>query len=149
MNEAERERQISDMLDREAIRELPVRYCHYVRTRNLERMLDLFAEDGGFEMDENVTGKAGTGGTWYGGAALAEVFRAGFARSDPWPFVHNHVIELEGPDRATGFVYAEVRKGDQQMRLVQIVVYEDDYVREKGRWKFARRKLNSTPVPVP
>jgi hypothetical protein len=143
-----REQQVSDMLDREAIRELPVRYCHYVRTRSLEPMLDLFADDGGFEMPASVASQAVESGVFRGKQQLAEVFQAGFQRSDPWPFVHNHVVDLQGPDRATGFVYAEIRMGTQRMRTVQIVVYEDEYVKVDGRWKFRLRKLNGTPVPV-
>ena len=53
MDPSDRDRAIDDLLDREAIRELPVRYCHCVRTRNLEAMLDLFAAklfDGRFEL---------------------------------------------------------------------------------------------------
>lgn len=143
----DRDQALSDLLDREAIRELPVRYCHYVRTRDLA-MVDLFADDGGFDMPSSVTGRADVGGVWRGKAALTEVFKAGFERSDPWPFVHNHVVNLEGPDTASGFVYAEIRKGNENMRLVQIVVYEDHYVKERGRWKFKLRKLTSQPVPA-
>ena len=148
MTSSEREQQIGDLLDREAIRELPVRYCHYVRTRNLAPMLDLFADDGGFEMPASVSSTSMMNGVFKGRTQLAEVFSAGFERSDPWPFVHNHIVDLKGPERASGFVYVELRMGLEQMRATQIVVYEDDYVKEQGRWKFKSRKLNGTPIPA-
>ena len=144
---SERDQQLSDLIDREAIRELPVRYCHCVRTSSLEPMLELFSEDGGFEMPSNDAPGSMKGGVWKGQKALAEVFQAGFQGSDPWPFVHNHIVNLHGPDRASGFVYAEIRFGTQKMRQVMVVVYEDDYVKERGRWKFKFRKLNMTPIP--
>mgnify|MGYP003577250876 CR=1 FL=1 len=145
---SERDRQIDAMLAREAIRDLPVRYCHCVRTRDLETMLDLFADDGIVEMPKGVAASSANGGVFQGREALSQVFTAGYTRSDPWPFVHNHVVNLHGDDRASGFVYAEIRKSDEAMRVTLIVVYEDEYVKERGRWKFARRKMNGTPIPA-
>jgi hypothetical protein len=141
------EQQLASLLDREAIRELPRLYCHYVRTRALNPMLELFSDDGGFEMPSPGSHAPLAGGVWTGRAALAEVFQAGFVRSDPYPFVHNHIVDLTGPETATGFVYAEVRMGNQNMRAALVVVYEDEYVKERGRWKFRFRKLNLTPIP--
>jgi hypothetical protein len=143
----EMEQQLANLLDREAIRELPRLYCHYVRTRALHPMLELFADDGGFEMPSPGTPGSMAGGVWTGREALAAVFQAGFVRSDPYPFVHNHIVTLLGPDTASGFVYAEVRMGSQNMRAALVVVYEDAYVKERGRWKFRFRKLNLTPIP--
>ena len=37
---------VREMLDREAIRDLPVRYCHYVWTNDVDGMMGLFTEDG-------------------------------------------------------------------------------------------------------
>ena len=56
------------------------------------------------------------------------------------------LIDLQGPDKATGFVYAEFRSGTQGLRMTHVGVYEDTYVKESGRWKFKQRKLTSTPI---
>jgi hypothetical protein len=142
-----RDKQIDDMLDREAIRDLPVRYCHFVRQKNVKAVLDLFSENAVFDVavgaDDFIADGAHTGK-----ATIEKVFSTGLDKIDPWPFVHNHVIDLQGNDRAKGWVYAEIRIGTEKMRAAQIVVYEDDYVKENGRWKFHKRALTLTPIPV-
>ena len=50
----ELEAAVQKCLDREAIRDLPARYCHYVRTRNVAGILDLYAPDGVFYMPANM-----------------------------------------------------------------------------------------------
>ena len=39
---------LTELADREAIRDLPVRYCDCVWQNNLDVMIDLFAKDGQF-----------------------------------------------------------------------------------------------------
>ena len=62
---------VQQCLDREAIRDLPARYCHYVRTRNIAGILDLYAPDGVFDMPANMA----QGGVREGRDAIAETFR--------------------------------------------------------------------------
>jgi hypothetical protein len=144
MTTLDRDRQIDELIDREAIRQLPARYCHFVRTRNIEAIIDLYAEDGVFDMPANMA----EGGVRSGKAAIEETFRRGLVELDPWPFTHNHVIDLLDASRASGFVYVEFRLGTQNYRTTHIGVYEDAYVKEDGRWKFQSRKLTSVVVPA-
>lgn len=141
-NTSDLREELQRLSDREAIRQLPILYCHYVRTRNLDAVVNLYARDGVFEL----SGGDGSSGVHKGHPAIRETFVLAFDRMDPWPFTHNHVIELAGGERAKGFVYAEIRSGTDKHRLAYLGVYEDAYVKEKGEWKFQSRKLTLTPV---
>ena len=136
------ERAMRECIDREAIRQLPARYCHYVRTRNVPAILDLYTPDGVFDMPANMA----EGGVRAGRAAIEQTFRDNLERMDPWPFTHNHVIDLEGPDRARGFVYTEFRVGAEAMRVGFVGVYEDVYVRINDIWKFESRTLSAVTI---
>ncbi len=57
------------------------------------------------------------------------------------PFVHNHIIDLEG-DRATGVCYLDLRSNKDGESLIGSGYYDDVYARENGIWKFKSRKLN-------
>ena len=91
------EQTITELADREAIRELPQRYCDYVWQGDVEGIVKLFADDGEFTVVGNkreVTNK--------GHAELLKTYTAGLANLTPRPYIHNHVIELKGNGRATG-----------------------------------------------
>lgn len=132
-----------ELIDREAIRQLPTRYCHYVRTRNVAAILDLYAPDGVFDMPANMA----EGGIRSGPAAIRQTFEDHLERIDPWPFTHNHVVDFEGEGRARGFVYTEFRSGTERMRVTHVGVYEDTYVKIDDVWKFQSRTLSAVDVP--
>lgn len=59
----------------------------------------------------------------------------------------NHVVELTGPDTATGLVYLlEFSTGDQLREdgnpLHWLGVYDEEYERVDGEWKIRRQALN-------
>lgn len=58
----------------------------------------------------------------------------------PRPFIHNHVIELLGPDRAKGTCYVEVRMTREGKKWLMTGWYDDEYVKVGGEWKFQSRK---------
>lgn len=58
----------------------------------------------------------------------------------PRPFIHNHVIELLGPDRAKGTSYVEVRMTREGKKWLMTGWYDDEYVKVGGEWKFQSRK---------
>lgn len=127
------ERALQELLDREAIRDLPKRYCHYVWTNDVEGMLSIFAADG-------VLSTRGSDGqvNEITGAALRE-FYVGLDRFKPRPYIHNHVIELLGDGSAEGTCYVELRRETRAMEWVGTGYYNDEYVREGGVWKFKAR----------
>jgi ketosteroid isomerase-like protein len=140
------EQLVQDLLDREAIRDLPRRYCHYVWTNDVEGMLSIFTAEGML----STRGGAGDAAQEIKGAALRD-FYAGLDRFKPRPYIHNHVVELLGPDTAKGTCYVELRRETRAMDWIGTGFYDDEYVRQDGAWKFKARHYSavtgSRPAP--
>jgi uncharacterized protein (TIGR02246 family) len=129
------EQLLAEMLDREAIRELPRLYCHYLWTRDPDRMADLFTADAticivGME-DYAITGRD----------KLAKVFRRVNTRYASQPFIHNHIVDLEGPERASGYAYYEILE-QEGSRYLAAGYYHDQYRKVDGHWKFQSRTIH-------
>ncbi|HEY2104783.1 MAG TPA: nuclear transport factor 2 family protein [Candidatus Binataceae bacterium] len=129
------EQMLAELADREAIRELPRLYCHYLWTKDPQKMANLFTEDAticiqGME-DYAITGRD----------KLAKVFQRVNARYASLPFIHNHIIELEGPDRANGYSYYEILESEGS-RYLAAGYYRDQYRKIDGQWKFQYRKVH-------
>ena len=118
---------LRELLERDAIRELARRYCHRVWQRDI-RVIELFAADGRF-------GKA------QGRDELLKFYTAAIdpAGSNPHPYVNNHVVDFQGPDRATGTAYSDIRLDDNGFRALNVGYWRDEYVRVAGEWKFKSR----------
>ncbi len=123
---------VQRLADLEAIRDLARRYAHSVWRQDPEGASSLFADDGVMETGDRPPLE--------GRAAIHAEYTQVFGQSDFHPFVHNHVIELDG-DRATGTVYLDLRAGADGRRMIGYGFYRDDYVRTGEGWKFARRTL--------
>ncbi len=134
---------VTELLDREAIRELPVRYCDCVWRNDLAGLVDLFAEDGVFTVkgrERSITQK--------GREALRRMYSEALGDLNPRPYIHNHVVDLAGSDRATGRCYVELRSLARNMEWIGSGYYEDEYVKVGGKWKFASRTFTRVgPVP--
>ena len=118
--------------DREAIRDLTSAYAHYIWTKDVDAIVDLFTEDA--EMD------TGDAPVIQGREALSEAYRRLLAGDEFLPFVHNHVIQLQG-DAATGNCCLDLRATVRGRSMIGAGQYEDEYVKQAGRWKFRRRRL--------
>jgi SnoaL-like domain len=125
------EERIRAIEDREAIRELTARYCQLAVGGRAEEIVALFTREGVMESGDTL-GR--------GRAELLELYRSSFRELCPIPFVHNHVIELEG-DHATGFCSLELRTVESGEAMTAAGHYEDVFEREDGVWRFAHRKL--------
>lgn len=127
------ETRLQALLDRDDIRDLVRRYAHLVWQNRPLDTVALFAEGGIMDLGPD-------GGLVEGQAALRAVYSQQAGAMMLHPFVHNHVIELEG-DRASGCAYLDLRCVRDGQSLMGSGHYEDRYLREKGSWKFAYRKL--------
>jgi ketosteroid isomerase-like protein len=132
MNSEELSRTVRMLADKEAIRDLARLYAHYVWHQDADSMTQLFTEDG--EMDTSLEPPI------KGRAALAEAFQRLIGNTDFQPFVHNHVVELDG-DQATGTCYVDLRAIQDGKSMIGSGFYRDCYVRSDGAWKIYSRSL--------
>jgi uncharacterized protein (TIGR02246 family) len=86
-----------ELADREAIRDLQVRYCDYLWTKDVDGLLGLFKDDAtfiikGLEIEAVSRGRA----------QLKKMHEKALAETTPRLFVHNQIVNLLDRDRATG-----------------------------------------------
>jgi uncharacterized protein (TIGR02246 family) len=134
---AELEARVQRLEDREEIHALFMRYREYLDEKDFSGYAELFADDGEF-----VAAMASAKGR----AAIEELvdgMRGSLLTAvvgDDLHIVVNPEIAVDG-DRATArstWIYV-VRGDDGGPSLCKVGHYEDELVREGGRWRFARR----------
>jgi hypothetical protein len=136
---------LTELSDREAIRDLPVRYCDCVWQGNLEAMLDLFAANAAFISKGRQREAVSRGRD-----ELRAMYQKALGDFTPRPYIHNHVVDLRGKTKATGRCYVELRSASRNMEWIGTGFYEDEYVKEGEQWKFASRKFTSFAMqPAP
>jgi ketosteroid isomerase-like protein len=127
---------VRELADREAIRDLPIRYCDCICRNDLEGLVSLFTEDGAFivkDPENEVVTRGRTG--------LRKMYKNLIGDVHPKPYTHTHVVELHGANSATGRCYVELRSAKINMEWIGSGYYEDDYVKVRDEWKFASRRL--------
>jgi hypothetical protein len=126
--------QLTDLLDREAIRDLPIRYCDGVWRGDVESLIELFDEEGAVITDKPVVSEV------RGKDRLRDVFERLSADRQPRPFIHNHYVEKISPSQAVGRCYVELRLGNEEMTPWACGYYHDKYVKRNGVWLFLERR---------
>lgn len=126
----DRDRALDELLARDEIRDLALRYAAALHEADVEAMVDLFVPHARF-------GPYGEGPD-----ALRALTRASLEGAHVIVLlVANHRIDLDGADRATGVVWSQaVTHTEADGHVEQIVRYDDRYVRHGGGWRFERRK---------
>lgn len=128
----------------DAIRQLPAKYALALDMRDMDAMVSLFPED--VRVGKDTTGRLALR------TYMDRTLRSPFTGTSH--HVGGHVIEFDDPDHAHGVVYSknEHETGDEW--VIMQMMYIDDYVRQDGRWYFARRlplywyatDLNKPPI---
>lgn len=119
--------------DIEAIKKLKYAYCRLYDLGDWQGVADLFTED--------AVGHFGELGHCEGKGKIAEFVRN--QREAVWSFMYhmvlNPVIEVSG-DKASGIWYAfvPVTHGVANQALWIATIYEDEYVKRGGEWKFEK-----------
>jgi hypothetical protein len=127
---------VQAMLDREAIRDLPVLYCHCVWKNDIPGIVDLFTQDGSISVPNEPNLMAA-----HGRDNLLKMYNQALGDLAPRPFIHNHVVELKGPTRATGTCYVEIRATRNGKSWIGAGYYDDEYAKIGNKWKFKSRKV--------
>jgi uncharacterized protein (TIGR02246 family) len=128
----------------DAIRQLPAKYSLALDMRDMDAMVSLFPAD--VRVGKDASGRQALR------AYMDQTLRSPFTGTSH--HIGGHVIEFDDPDHAHGVVYSknEHETGDEW--VIMQMLYVDDYVRQDGRWYFARRlplywyatDLNKPPV---
>jgi hypothetical protein len=122
-----------DVENREAIRELLHRYCHYVDAAATDKWAGLYAEDGSFDL--------GTGSGPIQGREALRAFAAAFRADTGLHLSANPVISIEG-DEATVSSYVVVIGGREDPKVNLAGRYEDRLRRVGGEWFIWSRCLH-------
>jgi hypothetical protein len=130
---------VAELADREAIRELPIKYCDCVWRGDTTGIVDLFASDGSFitkgrKREHVASGREGLL-KLYGGLTGGAM--------TPRPYIHNHVLQLEGNGKASGRCYVELRDLQKDFEWAGTGFYEDKYVKSADGWKFQSRTFTT------
>jgi uncharacterized protein (TIGR02246 family) len=126
-------RQLQQLTDQAAIRDLGALYVMAVDDHDIERVLDCFAPTGTFT-------RAGT--TTSGHAQLRPFYVAMMERYVTTLHTpHSHIVALAGRDAATGLVTGHAELSLDGTLMMAAYRYEDAYVRIGRRWVFRDRSL--------
>jgi uncharacterized protein (TIGR02246 family) len=122
---------VRDLADREAIRDLPVRYCDCLQRKDVDGLLGLFTDDATFVI-KGVEVEAVSRGR----AEIRRTHEKAVAETNPRLFVHTQIVNLLGVDRATGRCSVEVRNVRLTMEWLGLGYFEDEYAKVGDQWKF-------------
>lgn len=118
-----------------AIRALVSTYCMACDDRDLDTLVGLFVEEGTFQSRNGATDAHGRDGIRH----HFESRYGGMGVTNHW--THDHLIDVRGPDRATGIVFSHVESALKGTGFVGATRYHDTYARVDGKWLFASRML--------
>ena len=144
---------IEERLDRleslDQIRQLPAKYALCLDMRDMDSMVSLFPAD--VRVGKEASGRQALR------AYMDQTLRTPFTGTSH--HIGGHIIEFDDPDHAHGIVYSKNEherpvEGGQDEWVIMQMMYADDYIRQDGRWYFARRlplywyatDLNKPPV---
>ena len=134
---------VRELADREALRDLAIRYMDLLWRNDLDGLVSLFTEDGSFvatDSENEVVAR--------GHAELKKMFQKAVSTVQPRHYIHTHVVELRGGNRATGRCYVELRSAKVGMQWIGAGCYEDDYTRVGEEWKLASRRFLENDMAI-
>lgn len=119
--------------DELAIRGLIERYADAVNRRDAADWADLWTGDGVWEVfGSEIAGRDAVVGAWSGAMkSFSFVFHV----------VHSAVIDVEGESARGRWTVSEQLIDSAGTPGVLLALYHDEYRRESGAWKIARRRL--------
>ena len=134
------EARIQRLEDAENIRTLKSRYHTYVNDTDFDRVGSLFAVDASLKLgylmpSENaIVGRDNIQSAFSG-------MKSGTSQSQLKQFLHSHIVELTGPDTASGTGMLYACYGVHADAYVVAGKYSEEYVVEDGTWLFNTMEL--------
>lgn len=126
---------VEELLDRIAIQELRYNYCRHLDAESWDEWLALFTEDIAYDASA-VPGM----GVYEGKDALAEFVDEVLSSASEYSAHHafHPIIDIDGDEAEGRWVLDEVAVGTDGSVVWMQGVYEDEYRRVDGEWKFAK-----------
>jgi len=121
------------LTDLEAIRDLPRRYARAVWRADADGAAALFTADGVMDL--------GDGAPLRGRDAIRAAYRTAFAGQTLMPYIHNHLVELDG-DTASGHCDLDLHAALGGRAMIGAGTYADRYARTPEGWRFVSRHLD-------
>ncbi len=130
----DRDRELTELLDREQIRQLAIRYSFAADSRDYDALVELFDA----EVDNGGWGKGRESTRAYYEHLLGKPDdgRAGLVAH----LISNHQIDFVDDAHAEGLCYVRATAGLGERWTEIVALYLDEYVKRKGRWYFVRRR---------
>ncbi len=133
---------LEELLEKETIKELRIKYSHYFDGKMIDKLADLFTDDAVCEFGPNF------GGDWVGKDQIRTNF-AVYAEMEGLPFgvmhaVTNPLITLIDDNTANGRWYLldlNTTVGVENP-LILFGVYDDVYKKVAGEWKIYRTRID-------
>jgi hypothetical protein len=122
-------RTVRRLQDRQELRDLTLRYCRAIDDSDWVALRELFTDRA------EVAGAVGGDET----VERLRSIRSTYGRTIHTP--HGQLVEFTDDDHATGMVPSHAELDIKGESVVCAMRYYDEYVREAGGWRFARRQL--------
>jgi hypothetical protein len=135
MNAMDPARLAVEILAREQMKELRVKYCWYVCRGDYQRVAELYTPDGIFEFEQN-----GKRHALKGAEAIREGLKARVRPGEIIPSVYNHTILLRSPTEAVGSCTMEAHTTSAD-RAPFGGYYHDFFRQQAGKWLFSERRF--------
>jgi uncharacterized protein (TIGR02246 family) len=136
---ADLEGRLRELEDREAIRNLLQAYRRILDVRDMRAFSELFASDGTW---------SGASGEATGPEAIHDMLVAVLPENPPapgatlWHLVTDPEISVDGDRGTADSLWMHVRRGENDAPVLPTLGrYQDELVREHGRWRFRRRTV--------
>ncbi len=121
---------------RDEIGDLALGYAHAVDARDGAAFVDLWTADGMLHVHRGPGDAIAT----YAGSEELGAVPGRLARFEQtMHLVMNHTVEMHDETHATGTVYCVAHHVDGPQDLVMYIRYEDEYRKERARWRIASR----------
>jgi hypothetical protein len=127
----DRDQALTELLDREQIRELVHRYSFAADGKDFDTVAELFDP----EVDNGKFGKGREATRAYYEKLLGAMPDAAVMH-----LIANHQVDFVDADHAYGMCYVRAVNGVGSTWSEIVACYVDDYVKRDGHWYFARRR---------